>query len=177
MLRAKIRPARRKDLRQLLVLMRGLAAFEKYLDAFAVTERELARRAFGRSRQCRITVAEDPASKAILGYAVTVETPFTYDLKPTWTLKELFVRKDSRSGGVGEALLRAVAAQAVAAGAGRLKWDVLSGNRRAEKFYRSLGARRVTKWIPWGMDARQLAVLRRAAPGSSRSQQLRRREK
>ena len=70
-------------------------------------------RAFGRSPQCRITVAEDPVSKALLGYAVTVTTPFTYDLKPTVTLKELFVRKGSRSRGIGEALFRAVASQAL----------------------------------------------------------------
>ena len=136
--------------------MRGLAAFEKYLDAFAVTESELARRAFGRRPQCRITVAEDPVSKAMLGYAVTVATPFTYDLRSTVTLKELFVRKGSRSRGIGEALFRVVASQAVAAGAGRLKWDVLAGNRRAERFYRALGGRRVRKWIPYAMDAQAL---------------------
>jgi len=152
--------------------MRGLAAFEKYLDVFAVTERELARRAFRRSPQCRITVAEDRASDELLGYAVTVATPFTYDLKPTVTLKELFVRKVSRSRGVGEALVRAVAAQALAVGAGRLKWDVLAGNRRAEEFYRRLGGQRVRKWIPWGMDERALAKLR-GHPSPSRSRSTR----
>jgi len=136
--------------------MRGLAAFEKYLDAFAVTESQLARRAFGRKPQCRITVAEDPVSKALLGYAVTVATPFTYDLKPTVTLKELFVGRASRSRGIGEALFRAVASQALEAGAGRLKWDVFAGNRRAESFYRALGGRRVRKWIPYAMDAQAL---------------------
>ena len=139
--------------------MRGLAAFEKYLDAFAVTESHLARRAFGRNPQCRITVAEERGSKALLGYAVTVETPFTYDRKPTVTLKELFVRKASRSRGIGEALFRAVASQALAAGAGRLKWDVLAGNRRAERFYRALGGRRVRKWIPYAMDSGELRAL------------------
>ena len=157
--------------------MRGLAAFERYLDAFAVTRGELARRALGRTAQCRITVAEDRASKRLLGYAVTVSTPFTYDLKPTVTLKELFVRKQSRGGGVGEALVRAVACQALEAGAGRLKWDVLAGNRRAESFYRSLGGRRVRKWIPWVMDARALSRLRGGAPASMSPQPSRGREK
>ncbi len=160
--------------------MRGLAAFEKYLDAFAVTESQLARRAFGRNPQCRITVAEDRASKALLGYAVTVATPFTYDLAPTVTLKELFVRRASRSRGIGEALFRAVASQALETGAGRLKWDVLAGNRRAEDFYRALGGRRVRKWIPYVMDARGLRAVsppesatasggRGRSPGTSRA--------
>ena len=148
------------------MLMRGLAAFERYLDAFAVTGTDLARRAFGPSAQCRIIVAEDPVSSELLGYAVTVATPFTYDLKPTVTLKEFFVRKGSRSRGVGRALFRAVAVAAVEAGAGRLKWDVLAGNRRAESFYRSLGGHRVRKWIPWVMDARALARVRGGAPAS-----------
>lgn len=168
MLSPAIRPARRRDLRELLVLMRGLAAFEKYLDAFAVTESNLARRAFGRSPQCRITVAQDRVSRALVGYAVTVTTPFTYDLKPTVTLKELFVRNAFRSRGVGEALFRAVASQALEAGAGRLKWDVLAGNRRAESFYRALGGRRVRKWIPYAMDAPTLATIarRRVSPSA-----------
>jgi len=143
--------------------MRGLAAFERYLDAFAVTRSGLARRAFGRSPQCRITVAEEPAKRALLGYAVTVATPFTYDLKPTVTLKELFVRKGSRSRGVGRALFRAVAVAAVEAGAGRLKWDVLAGNRRAEEFYRGLGGRRVRKWIPYVLDATGLRQISASA--------------
>jgi GNAT superfamily N-acetyltransferase len=156
--------------------MRGLAAFEKYLDAFAVTESQLARRAFGRNPQCRITVAEDPTSKALLGYAVTVATPFTYDLAPTVTLKELFVRKASRSRGVGEALFRAVASQALQAGAGRLKWDVLAGNLGAERFYRALGGRRVRKWIPYAMDVEGLSSLVAESSPSVGSKEIRARQ-
>ena len=140
-------------------MMRGLAEFERYLEEFAVSEPDLEERAFGPGPQCRITVAEDRATGVLVGYAVTVSTPFTYDLKPTVTLKELYVCEPARSRGVGRALLQAVAAEAVEAGAGRLEWDVLAGNRRAEAFYRSLGGRRVRKWIPYSMDARALREL------------------
>ena len=98
--------------------------------------------------------------EALLGYAVTVATPFTYDLTPTVTLKELFVRRASRSRGIGEALFRAVASQALETGAGRLKWDVLAGNLRAESFYRALGGRRVRKWIPY-VDGRPAGLAAR----------------
>lgn len=132
--------------------MRGLARFEGYLESFAVTPRELERRAFGRNAQCAIEVAENVATGEILGYAVVLTTPYTYDLKPTLTLKELYVEPDSRGCGVGKALMRAVAARATALSAGRLRWDVLPGNDRAEAFYQSLGGRRVENWIPYVMD-------------------------
>lgn len=67
--------------------------------------------------------------------------------------------EQARGRGAGQALFRAVAAEALEAGAGRLKWDVLGGNRRAEAFYRALGARRVGKWIPYAMDERALEAL------------------
>jgi GNAT superfamily N-acetyltransferase len=132
--------------------MRGLARFEGYLERFAVTSRELERRAFGRRAQCAIEVAESVATGEILGYAVVLTTPYTYDLKPTLTLKELYVEPDFRGLGVGRALMRAVAARATALSAGRLRWDVLPGNDRAEAFYQSLGGRRVDNWIPYVMD-------------------------
>ena len=157
--RHRVRPAEKRDLPRLLAMMRELARFERYIRSFAVTEQDLEERAFGLDAQCRVTVAEDAATGDPVGYAVTVLTPFTYDLKPTVTLKELYVREEARSRGAGRALFRAVAAEALEAGAGRLKWDVLAGNRRAETFYRALGARRVRKWIPYSMDERALEAL------------------
>ena len=159
--RWRVRRAEKRDAPRLLRLMRELARFERYLDAFAVTERDLHERAFGRHPQCGILVAEDAGAPSgdPVGYAVTFETRFTYDLKPTITLKELYVGEEARGRGIGRALLRAVAANAVAAGAGRLEWRVLAGNRRAEAFYRSLGGRRVRKWIPYVMEERAMRRL------------------
>jgi GNAT superfamily N-acetyltransferase len=139
--------------------MRALARFEGYLDRFAVTPQELGRRAFGPNAQCAIEIAESMVSGHILGYAVILTTPFTYDLKPTLTLKELFVESDARGLGVGTALMRAVAARATALSAGRLRWDVMPGNAGAEDFYQSLGGRRVDDWIPYAMDATTLREL------------------
>ena len=168
--RHRVRPAEKRDLPRLLAMMRELAEFERYIRFFSVTERDLEERAFGRDPQCRITVAEDEVTGDPVGYAVTVTTPFTYDLKPTVTLKELYVREEARGRGAGRALFRAVAVDALEAGAGRLKWDVLAGNRRAEAFYRSLGARRVRKWIPYAMDERALEELSFRLPESAEEQ-------
>ena len=153
----KIRTATPADLPQVLALMRDLAAFEDYLDTFAVDLGELNSRAFGPGAQCRIFVAERAGTLA--GYAVALEIPFTYDLRPTIILKELYVRTTDRSAGIGTRLLESVAAWALSKGAGRLHWDVLSGNQQAERFYQRHGGQRVRKWIAYQMDEAKLIEL------------------
>jgi hypothetical protein len=45
-----------------------------------------------------------------------------------------------------------VAQWGVARDAGRLKWDVLLGNKNAEAFYQRLGGKRESKWLAYQMD-------------------------
>ena len=152
-----IRQACPGDVPQLVALMRGLATFEDYLADFAVNEDALHRRAFGATAQCRIFVAE--AAGELRGYAVALLVPFTYDLRPTVRLKELYVRPNQRSRRLGQRLLAELADWAVQQGAGRLHWDVLAGNSRAETFYQRLGGRRVEKWIAYEMGDAALQAL------------------
>ncbi|MGF0333654.1 N-acetyltransferase family protein [Ectopseudomonas toyotomiensis] len=157
MLSPYVREARAEDVPALLPLMRELARFEDYLEDFAVDEVQLTARAFAAEPQCRIFVAE--ASDRLLGYAVTQELTFTYDLRPTVRLKELYVAPDARCQRLGEQLLAAVARWAKARGAGRLKWDVLAGNQKAERFYQRLGGHPDAKWIAYTMDHSAMTAL------------------
>lgn len=152
-----VREALPEDVPALLELMRALAAFEAYLDDFAVDASALLTRAFGVSAQCQVFVAE---AGSLCGYAVALSIPFTYDLRPTVRLKELYVVEERRGSGVGERLMQRVAQWAEDRGAGRLHWDVLTGNDAAERFYTRLGGRRETKWIAYEMDT---SALRRLA--------------
>ncbi|HEX5840858.1 MAG TPA: GNAT family N-acetyltransferase [Pseudomonas sp.] len=160
---SKVRAALPTDIPALLELMRDLARFEDYLDEFRVDEQQLLARAFGATPQCEVFVAE--WAGRIAGYAVVLEIPFTYDLRPTLLLKELYVAEQCRSAGLGSALLRQIARLALSRGAGRLKWDVLAGNIQAEAFYQRLGGAPEHKWTAYRMDAAALALL--ARPGSS----------
>lgn len=157
MLSPYVREARAEDVPALLPLMRELARFEDYLEDFAVDEVQLMARAFAAEPQCQIFVAE--ASDRLLGYAVTQELTFTYDLRPTVRLKELYVAPDARCQRLGEQLLAAVARWAKARGAGRLKWDVLAGNQKAERFYQRLGGHPDAKWIAYTMDHSAMTAL------------------
>lgn len=134
--------------------MRSLADFEHYLSDFTVDEKSLLARAFGPHPECHIFVAE--CSDGLIGYAIGLVIPFTYDLKSTVVLKEFFVDSGYRGQGIGSALFRYVAAWARAVGAGRLKWDVMAGNQKAEAFYRKHGGSPDSKWIPYVMDEEAL---------------------
>lgn len=152
-----IRQASTADVPQLLALMRELAAFEDYLADFAVDEDALHRRALGPDAQCRVFVAERAGE--LLGYAVGLSIPFTYDLRPTVRLKELYVAPQWRSQDLGRRLLATLAQWALAQGAGRLHWDVLAGNDRAQAFYQRLGGQPVGKWIAYEMGVAALQAL------------------
>lgn len=130
--------------------MRELAAFERYLESFAVTETELHRRGFpaAGAPEFFALVAEDSAG-GLSGYAVYYLIPFTYDLKPTLVLKELFVRTSARAAGVGAALLERLLADALRLRCGRINWAVLPDNDRAKTFYRRWGGQPDHQWEYW----------------------------
>lgn len=146
-----IRDAGPSDADGLLELMRGLAAFERYIDEFRVTKEELLRRGFGPDPEFFAVIAEAPDGR-LDGMAVGYVTKFTYTLKPTITLKEFFVRPEARSSGLGARLFTGFADKALGMGAGAIKWTVLHDNDRAKNFYRRLGGVVDPVWEPWVMD-------------------------
>ena len=145
-----VRRAGRHDATALLALMRELARFEGYLDQFRVSENDLLERGLGQASLQEFTafVAES-GSGALLGNAVVHTVPFTFDLRPTLVLKELYVDGGTRGVGIGQALMAAVMAEGTTQGCARLKWDVLPGNLHAQAFYRSLGGAPDTQWQGW----------------------------
>jgi GNAT superfamily N-acetyltransferase len=153
----KVRPALPADVPVLIKLMSALAEFEGYLDEFRVTEAELLARAFGEAAQCQVFVAEQEG--VLAGYAVVLEVAFTFDLRPTALLKELYIEPRSRGGGIGKALMTCIARWVLSREMGRLKWDVLAGNENAERFYMKLGGEPDRKWTAYHMGHANLERL------------------
>lgn len=145
-----VRAAERNDLPELLQLMRELASFEGYLADFAVTELEVERRAFPSSGapEFFVLVAED-GNESMAGYALCYLIPFTYDLRPTLVIKELFVRTARRSTGIGQSLLSEIERTAHNHRCGWIKWAVMPGNKRAEELYRAWGGEPDAQWTYW----------------------------
>lgn len=62
-------------------------------------------------------------------------------------LKELYVARTARGGGIGRALMRALAELALARGHRRLDWTADTGNPELIRFYESLGASAQTEKV------------------------------
>jgi GNAT superfamily N-acetyltransferase len=131
----------------MLALMRQLAAFERYIDRFRVMEQDVIAHGLGDAPRFGAFVAEHGSD--IIGIAVHYQVPWTFDLRPVVTLKELFVAEEARGLGVGKALFRRVAAYASDIGATRVAWTVLPDNAAAKHFYTSAGGAPETAWEHW----------------------------
>lgn len=138
------RHAVKEDCESLLSLMKELAKFEGYLHDFAISLEDLIQHGFSETKTFTAIVAE--LDEKLLGYLVYYVIPFTYDLKPTLFIKELYVDQVARSKGVGKGLMSLAIKDAKNKHCGRLKWDVLSDNINAQKFYQSFGAAYDNKW-------------------------------
>ena len=69
------------------------------------------------------------------------------------------VLPEVRGKGVGIALFRAVAAEAVRQGCGRMEWQVLSWNEPSIQFYERLGARQLNGWLPFRLEGDALTTV------------------
>ncbi len=144
---------RQEDIPEVLALMWQLARFEGYDNQFKVTEQDLLERGFGEQVQFDCIVARANRSGLstkqgeIVGYAVLVYTPFTYDLKPAATLKEFLVKECVRGYGIGQKLFTYMAQYCAEKGVERLSWLVLQGNSKAETFYQGQGGALSKQWL------------------------------
>jgi len=129
--------------------MRRLAKFEGYLDRFTVTESDLIERGLAESGDAQFTAWVAEGNGLLQGYAVAYLIPFTFDLRPTVVLKELFVDEAVRGQGCGDRLFSAVVEHGRSVNAGLLRWQVLPGNDAAKRFYRSLGGCEDEAWESW----------------------------
>lgn len=147
-----IRPAQAFDAPQLLSLMRGLARFEGYDDRFAVTVEALLDRGFSAGRPPEFTAWVAEFDGSLVGYAVIYVIPYTFDLRPTVVLKELFIDKAARGRNFGHGLMNAVIEHARSLNARLVRWQVLPGNSAAKNFYRQHGGSVDSDWEDWFID-------------------------
>jgi GNAT superfamily N-acetyltransferase len=151
MSRIAIRKAVEADIPRLLPLMRELAQFEKYADAFAVTEEVLREQGFRRSPPDFHALVADENGE-LTGLLVYYFVPFTYRAKPNIIVKELYVAEEHRGQGIGKLLMKAVAKEAERAGCGMIKWWVAKWNQRGIDFYERLGANIDPDWHEFQMS-------------------------
>ncbi len=139
-----IRTATAADVPQILAFIRALAAYERAPDAVEATEEGLLRDGFGPQPFYRCLIAADDGQPA--GFALYFFNYSTWLGRPGIYLEDIFVQPAFRGRGIGKALLKQVAAAALAQGCKRLQWEVLDWNTPAIDFYRAMGAEFLDEW-------------------------------
>ena len=114
------------------------------------------RDAFGRRRRFGVWIAE--VDRRVVGYASVIAGYNTDLAAPELWMLDLFVVARRRGHGVGRALVRAIAREAVRRRVSSLGWGVRGSNTRARRFYRRLGAR-ISDARVAGLSGRALAAL------------------
>lgn len=157
-----VRPATPADAETWLELVDALADYEKLARPTPEARARLVHDAFGPGPH-RIQVYIAQAEGSAVAYAITCESYSSFLALPTLFLEDIFVLPGARRGGVGRAMFRYLAAEAVRRGCGRMEWQVLDWNQLAIDFYEKLGARRMREWYSYRLTAEQLREIARPA--------------
>ncbi len=155
----RIRRAAPADGPRILELDRELARFERLTPPDDAEGRRLLAWIF-ESKRLEALVAE--VGGRVEGVALFYEGFGTFRAKPFLYLEDLVVSEAARSGGVGEALMAALAREVVSRGALRLEWSVLDWNVNAIRFYDRLGARHPAEWVKYALEDDALTKLARS---------------
>ncbi len=159
-----VRPVRPDDVPALLEMFGELADYEHLTHELHATAPRLREALFGERPVAEGLIAEHPETGVAIGYAVFFATFSTFLAIPGIWLEDLFVRPAHRRGGVGRALLAAVAAELRARGGERLEWAALDWNEPALGFYRGLGAQTMGEWVTHRLVGDDLARLAGESP-------------
>ena len=165
-----VRPAIPADVPAMHALIGELAAYEREPHAVVATAGDLHTALFSPSPRLHAFVGE--VRGEVAGMALWFVSYSTWRGRHGIWLEDLVVSGRHRGRGVGEALLRRLAAECVARGWARVEWSVLDWNAPAIGFYRGLGASALQEWTTWRLDRSALvAAAGPPAPGPRRADQ------
>lgn len=145
---------------RLLELIDGLADYEKLPRPDAPARERLAADATADPPRFSTLLAQMDGQ--IVGYAIYFFTYSTFRARPTLYLEDIFVLPERRGEGAGMALFRACAREAVEQACARMEWQVLAWNTPSIDFYKRLGARHESDWLPFRLDDESLQAVGRA---------------
>ena len=157
----KVREAGVEDADTILDFIRALARYEREPDAVRTTAANLRAQMAATSPPFHCLLAEADARP--VGFALYFFNYSTWRGRPGLFVEDIFVDPSARRGGVGRALMQALARIAVERDCGRMEWMVLDWNQPAIDFYAQLGARPLDAWTTHRLES---AEIRRLAEGT-----------
>ena len=150
-----VRAARPEDDRLIVPMVEALSAFEGAPKSRFTSER-YRRDGFGPDAAFSALIAEWDGF--IAGYCL-FHPAYNANLGVRGSyLAHLFVREEARRRGAGRALMAAVAEHTLAAGGAFVTWSMVSSNRAAGAFYRSLGAQAIQP-VAWSLTRERLEAM------------------
>jgi GNAT superfamily N-acetyltransferase len=158
----KLRNAVPADVPLMLDYIRELAVYEKEGDKVVATADLLERYVFGERRVAFAVMAEWEGQAA--GWALWFYNFSTWEGRPGIYLEDLYVRPRFRGKGIGRALLKHLAAVAVAEGCTRYVWQVLDWNTPSLDFYEAMGAKVLREWLTCRVEGESIGRLAEGAP-------------
>ena len=144
-----IRDAVQNDMKQVLMLIKELAKFEKEPNAVILNEEQLVRDGFSKNPKFKCFVAE--FNNEIIGMALGYPRYSTWK-GVTMHLEDLIVTKSRRGNGVGSLLFSKFINYAHSLKVKRIEWAVLDWNVNAIEFYEKNGAKILSDWRVAQMD-------------------------
>ena len=139
-----MRPRRPPAGPAVVALGRPLADYERALHEARLTEEQLSGALFGDSPALFGHVAEHDG--VVVGMALWFLNFSTWRGTHGIYLEDLYVSPQHRGSGLGQALLRTLAAVCVERGYSRLEWSVLDWNTPSIEFYVAAGAVPMDEW-------------------------------
>jgi GNAT superfamily N-acetyltransferase len=159
-----VRPPRRDEIGRVWEMVGSLARYERLEHELSGSAERLAADLFAARPPIECRVAERDG--ALVGYALFFPIYSSFSTRQVLWLEDLFVEDGLRGGGVGRALLAAVAAVALDRGCERVGWIVLDWNRPSIQFYDRMGARpSANAWLHYGLDVAAMRELAAASRG------------
>ncbi len=134
----EIRHCTPDDIPAIVRLMRDFAEFENLGSFFEVTEERLHSAMFG--EKCFVEGLIAAEGKRAFGYALFYPYFASFRGQTGFYLEDIYIHEDYRRHGVGQAMVRSIAALAAERGHERLDFMVLDWNTPASNFYVKLGA-------------------------------------
>jgi GNAT superfamily N-acetyltransferase len=151
---AVIRKGTRADSPGFLQLLDALADFEHLEPPTEEGKKRIVEDIFGKKR---VNLLVAVRGKEEVGYALYFFAYSSFLARPTLYIEDLFVLEEYRKKGIGLALFKRCAEEAIRQECGRMEWSVLGWNRKAIDFYEALGARQLKEWQVFRLTRKQFA--------------------
>lgn len=133
-----IRPVRKSEIEQVLLLCEAHAAYEKLLFSRNGQEKRLEKDLFLDDPSLFCLVVEH--NSKLIAYATYMKQYATWDAGFYMYLDCLFVIESHRNKGIGEQLMSRIQSETESHNCSLIQWQTPTFNTRAIKFYKRIGA-------------------------------------